>query len=460
MNDVVARNEQKFAVKVNRGSGVLIRGATDDYAYVLTARHCLFKDKDNPEEGYIEPIVVKHYNESIISVHEKFEHQTKDLAVLVVELELAEDLVINTAQLATGDKCRFSGYPGDRSNIDNGYASHIFKYHEQVNGRLHFTPDDTTLTPDNIDGFSGGGFYKLANYEQQLMLCAIETKLVGNIDNEIHSMVSAIPIVDFVEFISKQSYQGEPLAPLLPLHLSSFEHVKDGIFDVSNSWIDFDALTFLQNNLKQIAQDQVINVHLSPLELLDEFERLLKVQERPDYELNAKALWVAMLELLIISILIDEPPLVDKQYVAQILRKRRLVYLDVEDTWLAYIGEIVFTGLVEPQDNCILVAQTLHNSAIHQYPKEKLNKLWGSSRIDKAGRDPNSIKQANQKIANIHSVVDFGALHAECIANKEDEYEPFLDQSSFDDDNEQALKQAIAQQYAPFLTVAGEDDAN
>ncbi|MEY8198114.1 MAG: serine protease [Colwellia sp.] len=454
MNKEITSTNQKHTVKVNKGSGVLIQPMSPDYSYVLTAKHCIQEDKDNPRSAIMKNNVVLSFYDEVIPVLEVIHHQTKDIAILIVEPRLDCELMANSEELSVRDQVRLCGFPSDRSSQEVKYSSFIFNYEETVGGRLILAPDTNGVVYSNIVGFSGGGLFTLGMQDKAILLCAIETKMEGNINKEYHGKVSAIPIREFKEIVEDPSkmYLGKVLEPLLPLHLSSFEHLLKFTFDVHRGWADDDGLNLLQGCLRETATEK-IKVNLSPHEILMKFKMLLTVHNRPENELYSRGLWVSLLELLTISILIDKPETVDIAYVDAVLQSRRFIYLGVKGTWREYLTDILQSGLEDLNHDGIVVAKTLSKSHQACFTKEFLHKAWKLKNIGRPLSDPKKIVNANKSLSNINSIVDLAALHTECIEAKEITYENHTDITGFDEDMESKLLMLLAKEYGTYLTI-------
>ncbi|MBJ2147935.1 trypsin-like peptidase domain-containing protein [Vibrio sp. IB15] len=451
--DLIRKNH---SVKVNNGSGVFIQPMSSEYGYVLTARHCLKVDSNDLNSANIDPHVVTKYDGSVIDVLDFVEHDTEDMAILIVKPDVTLDLRVSSKQLVTNENVFLCGYPEDRDFENCGYSNYIYKMHNYKEiGKVILSPQDT-VDHSNVLGFSGGGIFTLGNEDSPVLLCAIETKMDGNISREYHGRIEAILISEFEKLIenSKKRYLGKQLSPLLPLHLSSFDHLVDFTFTVQRGWADDDGLTLLQQALRSVVSEK-FKVNLYPHEILTQLHNFFYVYERPKYELRCRELWSAFLELLIISIIIDEPVSVDMEYIRNMLKSKRLIYIGESGVWREYIKNILFTDLDNLNDNGIIVAQTLSKSHMPKFKKEFVKSVWNKSNIGRVQNDIRNIRVVNSKISKINSVVDLTALHCECIESKEEVYDKYTDKNFFDTENEKKIIELLASQYKPYLTVEG-----
>ena len=449
MNQIAASIEQEHSVVVNGGSGVLIQSMSKDYAYVLTAKHCLHTDKDDPYSSLLNEHKVVSSHGVVIEVLDIVLHETKDIAILIVPPRDNIELMLGDVVLTNNDQVKLCGYPADRRQDQFGYASHIFNYSDTVNGEIILSPDGA-LSYENIVGFSGGGLFSLS---EPIGLCAIETKMSGNTYREHHGNISAISVKEFFNLIneSSQKYKGLPLAQILPLHLSSFEHLIAFSFQVSKSWSDDNKLTFLIQILKDIATKE-IQVSLNPHKILEDFRHYIQVHSRPNHEIHCKDLWISLLEVITISLLIDQPAIIDKNYVETVFKSRRLVFIGVNGTWQQHISDIFEAELKDFNSGGIVIAKTLSPQSLVQFSSDRLDKLIKHRNISRSKPNINHITNVRSNITKISSIVDLSALHGECIERKEDIFEALTDINDYPNKLVE-LRLALAKEYGTYLTV-------
>jgi hypothetical protein len=450
---------QRHSVKVNNGSGVLIQPMSSEYAYVLTAKHCLKVDSEDLGSDFIQPHRVFASDGSKINILDVICHDNEDMAIIIVTYDPTLVLMINCESLKTHDDVFLCGYPDARRGTDNEYLPLKYNFSHTSKQRLILTPKASGVVQDNIVGFSGGGIFTFGDNDNPVLLCGIETKMDGNPEREHHGSISVMPISEFEQLISNSQklYLGNTLSPLLPLHLSNFKHLINHSFTVSNSWALDHRLDFLKERLKDIATENV-EVNLFPHDILERFKETLKVHNRPQHELQSKELWVALLELLTISILIDKPKTIDTNYVEKILKSRKLVFIGVNETWQQHITDIFKAELISFDNGGIVVAKTFSTQREVLFSQERVKKLINSKHIARPPKDFRSIANTNSNISKINCIVDLGALHAECIEIKESLYEELTDITKFDEEKYAELRAVLAKEYGTYLTVKDSSD--
>jgi hypothetical protein len=454
MSQVLPTINQKHTVKVNDGSGVLIQPMSADYAYVLTAKHCLKTNVDDLNSAFIKPHKVYSIEGTEIPVIDVICHDTKDMAILIIASKPDHELMVNCDPLQVNDRLTLCGFPKDRRGMDDEYSAFQYRFSHYMGGRLSLSSDVSGVVQSNVVGFSGGGLFTLGSQDKPILLCAIETRMDGNTTTEYHGNISAITIDEFEQLIGdpSKSYLNKPLAPLLPLHLSNFEHLCKFSFDVSRGWANDDGLTLVQGCLRNTATEG-IKVNLYPHELLVKFEKILKVHRRPKSESRSRGLWVSLLELLTISILVDKPEVVDIEYVESMFGSRRLMYIGESGVWREYLSDILQSRLESQNQDGIIVVKTLEKSHQASFPKEFLQKAWDHKNIGRPFSDPKKIINANKSLSNIRCIIDLAALHSTCIEANEDTYGELVNRVEFDEKKEAKILTTLANEYSAYLII-------
>jgi hypothetical protein len=157
MNQQADLLRQRHSVKVNNGSGVLIQSMSPEYAYVLTAKHCLKVDSEDLESDFIQPHKVFANDGTEINILDVICHDNEDIAVIIVTSDSTPtlDLMINCDYLKAHDDVFLCGYPDARRQTDNEYLSLIYNFSHTFKQRLILTPKASGIVQDNIVGFSG-----------------------------------------------------------------------------------------------------------------------------------------------------------------------------------------------------------------------------------------------------------------------------------------------------------------
>lgn len=456
MTLIIDELHQKHTVMVDGGSGVLIQPMTDQYTYVLTAKHNILVDSNDPNSSLKcnTDISVINYDGDSLKVLDLVSDPSPDvdIAIILIDCQPNLSLFMHTYDLSNGDRVKLCGYPDNRRSpqktVVEQYSSYRLQFHEHVNNTLIFN-NDNVAAYENIIGFSGGGLFTFGDENGDVFLCGIETKMDGNPELEPHGRVAGISIRKFENIIENGTYSGEPLAVLLPLHLASFEHLLNQIFKLED-WHDGNKLQFIKDHLRQLATSNVISVNLTPHDLLNEFSEYIRVDGRNDHELHKKELWAYFLELLVISFLLDNPIEINKEYVREVLEKRRLTYIASNGTWKAHAKDILSSSHKGLREDGVIVACTHKASNTALCTSQELKKV-----VDNIGSplsDPRLITNIKRNISVNKRLVDLAALHHKCIQNKEDDYRDYNCMSL------DALNVKLSQEYGYYLKAEGVDN--
>ena len=159
-------------------------------------------------------------------------------------------------------------------------------------------------------------------------------------------------------------------------------------------------------------------------------------------KLQNRELWASFLELLVISILIDRPSEVNLAYVKNLLKCRRLIYIDSEKSWKQHVKGIFCLEHKDLRDNAVYIVRTNMASNTAIYKSEQLKKLVTNISFPVDGK---SISNSITNVTANRSLVDIKALHNKCIQGKEDDY------SSFCISNVGELNEKLADEYGVYL---------
>ena len=148
---------KQCSVRLDGGSGVLFQPMTEDYTYILTAKHNLYNDSEEKSINDIKYILYREDEPK--NILEKHEHSTLDIAILKIEKIPFDSPYKEFEQPNNGDIFKFYGYPENRR-----YKTEKIKYFNLNIGdmdRFEITASNQEYFPKNdIDGCSGGGVFK------------------------------------------------------------------------------------------------------------------------------------------------------------------------------------------------------------------------------------------------------------------------------------------------------------
>ncbi|WP_457907898.1 ABC-three component system protein [Rheinheimera faecalis] len=402
---------QSYCVRVNSGSGVLVNAMTQDYSYVLTAAHVI-KDAANYEVidyhgNHLQVLDVLRYPKP-----NDTETASYDCAVLKV---VYQERVAQRTMLASGlsDRAnlRLVGYPKtERESTDP-----IKHYHgpltSVVDELVIFTieggPPKATIT-----GMSGGGIYHVQ--DECPFLIGVEFQMDGTGLEQQFGRVQCYSLIRFKELIQECAS-----APMSPDYLECFSRIKSDIFAFNVSD---------ENNVRhlKVALDSFTDLLISkgmppPHEVMVQYSLQLLVDSRHTSELETRELWVAYLEFLVISALMDRSATADVDYIKSIERKRRLLYTSDGTNWISRLEELLKTARTLLDENGSLIVASPHAAALPLPPKIHLEKLIENIAV--VPSNPFSIDAAERSLYKSFKLSHLEGLRTSCVVNSEFEYQ-------------------------------------
>lgn len=403
---------QSYCVKVNGGSGVLVNAMTKEYSYVLTAAHVI-KDITN---------------------YEVTDHQGKKLQVLGVlpypkesdsELALYDCAILKVAyQVRVAQRLNPSSCLPHRANLTlvgfpetEKESSDPIKHYDGhmtsvVNELIIFTvdgiPDKATIT-----GMSGGGVYQVQN--ETPLLIGVEFQMDGTGQEQQHGRVQCHSLVRFDEIITAHLS-----APMLPAYLECFSNMLDKIF--SFNVYDLNNVAELNKALESVAKHLIKNGLPSPYKLIEQHHSDLLVDLTKLEDLKANELWVAYLEFLVISVLMDRQNDEYDDYFVTLNKNRRLIYTSDDSNWVTHLEKLLKVAYKFLNENGCLIIASPEQSPNILPSAVKLNKI-----IPNISLVPNqgpfaAIDLSENAILKSFKLTHLRALHNRCVKEVEDEY--------------------------------------
>ncbi len=402
---------QSYCVRVNGGSGVLVNAMTQDYSYVLTAAHVI-KDVDNYE---VIDYQGNHLQVLGVLTHPKLKDTDStpyDCAVLKVSYQ---EQVAQRTLLASGlsDRVnlRLVGCPKtERKSTDpiKHYDGHLTNVvDELVIFTIDGVPPKTT-----IDGMSGGGVYHVQG--ERPFLIGVEFQMDGTGQEQQFGRVQCYSLIRFKELIQECAS-----APMSPYYLECFSRIKSDIFDFNVS--EQNNVRYLKVELEKLT-DLLINKGMPPPhEVMKQYNLQLLVDPRHTSELETRELWVAYLEFLVISALMDHSATADADYIKSIERKRRLLYTSDGTNWISRLEELLKTARTLLDKNGTLIVASPHAAALPLPPEIHLDKLIENIAV--VPTNPFSIDAAERSLYKSFKLSHLEGLRTSCVVNSEFEYQ-------------------------------------
>ncbi|WP_318481125.1 ABC-three component system protein [Photobacterium leiognathi] len=338
-----------FTVLVQSGSGCLFQPYSEEYTYVLTAKHNL----DDVTTFNITRQILDENDtvqiETLTVIGAPFFHPDEEIDAAIIKVEKVECL---PPLLRINDSCinptdyYLCGHPQSRRGNDsyrkNKLTTHTKKHRGYIEGEVN-----RPVTHDEVVGQSGGGILKYINNFH--FIAGIQKKMSAQDNDELLGRVDFMPLSFFDEIVG---YFPDELAKIYPAYISSFLELIGETYQLEDLAINKKDLIKSElhgvaiNLCEEFSPDKIINLYKNAF--------LIK-NESTDSIYNSK-LWVGFLELLILSQIQSERDLVFND-ITEINKKNRLFFGTVEKKWAEVIKPLFLSDLsdVEKGGNIFVV---------------------------------------------------------------------------------------------------------
>jgi hypothetical protein len=328
----------KIETEFGRGTGCLFQPSSEEYTYVLTAKH-LFQNNDKTEiQTKINEhlLITRSLNTDKLNPLDLYHHEELDLTIVKVDLiNGLDDLIYSFEIPQHPTKVALFGYPKHRNNQDNGIEDKflpdntVIQYRDNIK-KVEIQPiqlQDQEL----IIGFSGCGVFETK--PNSVRLVGIEVSMADE-DQDAEGRMLFIPLNEFKSIIENNN-----LAELIPLCKSNFKYVVDKSFrQISNTA----ALSITKRILKTLAEESIIDF-ITPNDVVDiiDIKKALINEECLSY-LDHVSFWTIWLEFLVINrfIVNMEPNESNDQWMKRIYDYQHFLFLETND-WTEQLGQIV-----------------------------------------------------------------------------------------------------------------------
>ncbi|MFV5685094.1 ABC-three component system protein [Flavobacterium sp. GB2R13] len=384
-------NFKQYSVIVDGGTGVLFQPMTEEYFYILTARHIL--QNKGEDDTYIDKVdntsikVTRFIFENswkteeipfeLIKGKTYFPHSNENIDAAILKIRFDEykkfeikDLYISENTTINNDTY-LCGFPDDKRKANQGNLLEQFTNYtiSQNSNDLDFKKSVRLLdhqTQNTIVGMSGGGIVKLKdNYFKLIGIQSQMTKTVSE-QNEI----DFLPIIYFNEIVTEFS---DRLNILLPPYLANFSFVKDKVFNIDAGPDDND-IVFTRNFLKNKA-NQIINSDITPIGIKDFFKERLVLNNADLATLNDEIIYATWLEFLVIMN-IAKNKVHSFSDLEDLFNKVRLIYKNTNSQWQGsdFLKECMNCDLRDLQVNGTVLINTKDIPAKERIGHYKIDK--------------------------------------------------------------------------------------
>lgn len=379
-----------YSVIVDDGSGCLFQPMTDEYTYILTAKHLFFKDDGEGKNNKVQlsngtKIEIKRCVKTLTEWNEEpidfiliegetyFPHRDKDVDIAILKIIPAIkefDRICTSNQNELANDTLLCGFPDTYRHNDVGdrYFDYKVERFGSSGNKIKNAQVDTALTQNNISGTSGGGILFID--KDYIQIIGIQSKM-ANASNYQAGQVAFVP-VSFFEDIIGYSENENKLAPLLPIFFKSFQFLKDVIFKLQESIITKSKSAKLTEILKT-KSEPIISSEITPYAIkfhLVEGIKLLNKQSLNDFN-NPKfcSLWLELLTIISIAEIqsLNGTKSISISQIPIILESVRLFYSDSDKCfWIENIDNLHrmnYHGLVA--GSTVVVASNVKAEGMH-----------------------------------------------------------------------------------------------
>lgn len=421
MTDPLRQVAKRHAVKVAGGSGVLVQPASEEYSYVLTAKHVV-KESEFPEPSAIS-ILDKDGNS--IAVQERYFHQEEDcdLAILKVEFQQGLELGYFYHNLIPGMAAWIYGYPRNRrpeQGTPDEPSTYELRLHDiRDNGVVEFR-NLSRAVYDEIEGYSGCGVFFFNEETNKAELIGIENRMAEAEANDGHIRVYLFSKIEEV-------IQSNNLVEIKPPYLKSFSYHENQMFSAVELQNDaaLKCLKDLAN--KSFGEYNLFESHLiTPENIIKSFIDKILADNQNVNHLNDKELWEFFLELLFVQLTIYPEYISEgkdhENFISDFFQRFRPIYdhekRGYKDLWRRYIA---FANLDELEDDSIIM--------FFSYGKEPRNLMF-TRNLEQTVRnigeaesiDGNISRVLNRNYKRPNTILHWTTIKRICVEEEEERY--------------------------------------
>jgi hypothetical protein len=427
------------SVIVGNGSGVLIQPMSDAYTYVLTAKHVVAAHINE-----INKVQVENVEGKIIRISDCLIDPVHDIAILKTSEAISSDLNRCIDDVKADEKIHLLGYPSIRRNKPHNRdksVNHVGQATIRISSDNFSIALDSQPGHDQLNGMSGCGVFR--QIEEKIYLCGIEFRVEGDPNKEYHGRVECVPLSKFDDLISKNS---EHYAQILPPYLLCFSRIKTDSFKFKGAGTP-ESLDFLREELYCTIDGLMQRALPTPLELYNQYKDNLLIHNSPPQSCLSIELWIAFLEFIVISSLIDNQQEINRSYLSTIFSKRRLLFSITENNWQMLLNDILMSNLKGLGQNGVVIIDA--GSCIGDFQPSKKTLENVITNIGRRGYTKMMIDAPITNPAKAFKFYHWKGLHRQCVILKEDEYAEF--NAFAESKNATDVLTKIKDDYAQFL---------
>lgn len=420
-----------YSVIVGKGSGCLFQPMTDEYTYILTAKHLFFNDVDNGRgkesfqfaDGTIidikrfiknqigwneEPIVF-----SLIEGETYFPHKEADIAILKIVPAINGFECIGIEDIfGQPNSYELCGYP---SNVRDAreYTTHQIENFIASNGYFYSARLFGSLRQENIEGMSGCGILRLVN--EYISIIGIQSKMGSSIFPA--GEIGFVLIKSFNEIVEYNEYSMS-LSKLYPPYLKKFDFLLDDCFALEVDSIDESKIENTRITLRNKAFE-ITRSDITPIGIKELFKERLLIDENDSCCLSHKKVWISWLEFLVIFN-IAKNEAIDNEALSNIFNSYRLKYANIDDWTSIFRTDLLRSDYRGLKDDSTIIVNT------RGIPKTTNNLFIPKGKMINIVKVPDKRGFTTDKGVDPHTSFNYVHLDyfkTKCIIEKLNEYE-------------------------------------
>jgi len=421
---------KSLSVIVNNGSGILFQPLTDNFFYILTAKHNLQQKQgdiyvDLPEGTAINIVrfILNDSSWSSLIIPFKLEKGTNyfphknlnvDAAILKVTYDQYEKFDIAGIHVSDditikGD-AYLCGFPNDKRHVSTDiqlhYASYKLSHNSNETDLLRSIRLSEIQRQETVEGMSGGGVVRIQNNYFELI--GVQSSMTRTLSDQ--NEIDVLPISLFDKIVDDYD---DALSYLLPSHMVNFDSAfKDVLTLKDANYTNFIGV------MRMALTKKLSQVNLKPLEIVkSEVAKLLLVSNENKLASNSKEFWICCLEyLLILSIILDKD--INIEEFKNSLVTKRFLYSSSNATLSQIIPEILNSDFDGMEQNSSIIVSLKHLPGIPARRKVSngvLNNICNTNNLTAQFQ----INQA-ENLSMIKEIIHIKAFEMDCIIAHED----------------------------------------
>ena len=385
---------RSLTVRVNGGSGVLIKPLSPDLLYIFTAYHCLKKHEGKPELSFGEG---RYKDVTPVYKDAKFDENT-DAAIILIN-RFSEDIpFIGLGEDSKGYSVDYPhlGYPkcredeADRSRKIGG--RNVKRLWGSRNGIFVEYEYEKNVTKEELEGMSGGGIF-----DESFRLLGVHKQSLQKDDKEFLGHALYIPCSHFKNIIQENG-----LPRVVEAGFSTFEELKDDLFDLRQMGMAKKKTEALLINLA-VKLSEIVD--LSPEELYNAFNDARSGCKPVPFENLLRHDWASFGEFVLVTSMMMNADV--RKELDKIMNEFQYVHSD-RDFDLAEAAKELnpsLIGFIKP--NVKIVVGGIHDSGFSNdvMPYDKVPDIANALRVNgfDVAKSPHQLMQAFTYVnANIY----------------------------------------------------------